>query len=97
MVDLAGDPVEGELRLYPGANLVGIPHKDAGIHRVSDFARFPGFLDKISFISIYVNGTFHPILPHEIASGALNGLEISSGNAFVVVAKESAVLGFGIE
>ncbi len=97
MVDLAGDPVEGKLRLYPGPNLVGLPHRDAGVRRVSDFAQFPGFLDKISLISIYANGTFHPILPNEIASGALNDVEISSGNAFVVVAKESAVLGFGIE
>lgn len=88
-LDLAGDPVEGALRLFPGPNLVGIPHKDAGIDRVSDFAKYPVFLDKISLISIYANGTFHPFLPEEIASGALNNLEILPGQAFVVVAKEN--------
>ena len=93
-IDLTGDPVEGELRLYPGPNLVGIPHKNADIRRVSDFAQFPNFLDKISLISIYANGAFHPILPDDIASGALNDFEILSGQAFVVVAKESVVLPF---
>ena len=88
-MELSGSPVEGELRLYPGPNLVGIPHKNAGIRRVSDFAQFPNFLDKISLISIYVNGTFHPILPDDIASGALNDFEILPGQAFVVVAKEN--------
>ncbi len=88
-IDLSGDALEGELRLFPGPNLVGIPHKNAGIRRVSDFAQFPNFLDKISLISIYVNGTFHPILPDDIASGALNDFEILPGQAFVVVAKEN--------
>ena len=55
-LDLTGDPLQEDLRLFPGPNLVGIPHKDAGINRVSDFAKFPGFLDKISLISIYTNG-----------------------------------------
>ena len=87
--DLTGDPVEGELRLYPGPNLVGIPHKDAGIRHVSDFAQFPDFLDKVSLISIYDNGTFNSFLPGDIVSGALNGLEILPGQAFAVVAKEN--------
>jgi hypothetical protein len=93
-LELAGEPLEGELRLFPGPNLIGIPHKDAGINRVSDFAEFPGLLDKISLISMYVNGTFHPIYPNEIVPGALNDLEISSGQAFVLVAKELVVLPF---
>lgn len=88
-MDLAGDPVEGALRLFPGPNLVGIPHKDADINRVSDFSKYPVFLDKISLISIYANGTFHPFLPEDIASGALNDLEILPGQAFVVVAREN--------
>ena len=88
-IDLAGDPVEGAIRLFPGPNLVGVPHTDAGINRVSDFAKYPVFLDKISLISMYVNGTFHPILPNDIAPGALNDLEISSGQAFIVVAKQN--------
>lgn len=88
-IDLTGDPVEGALRLFPGPNLVGIPHTDSSIRRVSDFVQFPNFLDKISLISIYANGTFHPILPDDIASGALNDFEILPGQAFVVVAKEN--------
>ena len=88
-IDLAGDPVEGAIRLFPGPNLVGVPHTEAGINRVSDFAKYPVFLDKISLISMYVNGTFHPILPNDIAPGALNDLEISSGQAFIVVAKQN--------
>ena len=87
--DLTGDPVEGELRLYPGPNLVGIPHKNAGIRRVSDFAQFPDFLDKVSLISIYDNDTFNSFLPGDIVSGALNDLEILPGQAFAVVAKEN--------
>ena len=86
-IDLAGDPVEGAIRLFPGPNLVGIPHTEAGIRSVSDFARFPTFLDQITLISIYANGTFHPFFPNEIASGALNDLEILPGQAIAVVAK----------
>ena len=96
-LNLTGDPVEGELRLYPGANLIGIPHKDAGIRRVSDFAQFPGIANNISLIAIYINGTFQPILPNDIVPGAFNDHEISSGQAFVVVAKESVVINFGSE
>ena len=89
-IDLAGDPVEGAIRLFPGPNLVGVPHTEAGVNRVSDFAKYPVFLDKISLISIYANGTFHPFLPNEIASGALDDdLEILSGQAFAVVAKQN--------
>ena len=89
-IDLAGDPVEGAIRLFPGPNLVGVPHTEAGINRVSDFAKYPVFLDKISLISIYANGTFHPFLPNDIASGALDDdLEILSGQAFAVVAKQN--------
>ena len=89
-IDLAGDPVEGAIRLFPGPNLVGVPHTEAGINRVSDFAKYPVFLDKISLISIYANGTFHPFLPNEIASGALDDdLEILPGQAFAVVAKQN--------
>ena len=89
-IDLAGDPVEGAIRLFPGPNLVGVPHTEAGVNRVSDFAKYPVFLDKISLISIYANGTFHPFLPNEIASGALDDdLEILSGQAFIVVAKQN--------
>lgn len=89
VMDLGGDALEGELRLFSGANLVGVPHKDAGINRVSDFAKYPVFLEKISLISIYANGTFHPFLPEDIASGAFNDLEILPGQAFVVIAKEN--------
>lgn len=88
-LDLTGDPVEGDLRLFPGPNLVGIPNKNAGINRVSDFANFPSFLDKISLISIYANGRFHPFLPDDITSGALNDFNILPEQAFVVVAKEN--------
>ncbi len=89
-IDLAGDPVEGAIRLFPGPNLVGVPHTEAGINRVSDFAKYPVFLDKISLISIYANGTFHPFLPNDIASGALDDdLEILPGQAFAVVAKQN--------
>ena len=93
-MELAGAPVEGELRLNPGPNFVGIPHKDAGIRRVSDFARFPGFLNKIEYISIYTNGTFQSFLSNDIVPGAFNDHEISPGQAFVVVAKDSVVLRF---
>ena len=96
-IDLAGDLVEGAIRLFPGPNLVGVPHTEAGINRVSDFAKYPVFLDKISLISIYINGTFQPILPNDIVPGAFNDHEISSGQAFVVVAKESVVINFGSE
>jgi hypothetical protein len=96
-LDLTGDPVEGELRLYPGPNLIGIPHMEAGIRRVSDFAQFPGIVNNISLIAIYINGTFQPILPNDIVPGAFNDHEISSGQAFVVVAKESVVINFGSE
>ena len=93
-LDLTGDPLQEDLRLFPGPNLVGIPHKDAGINRVSDFAKFPGFLDKISLISIYTNGSFHPVLPDDIVAGGPNDFEILPGQAFAVVAKESVVLPF---
>ena len=89
-IDLTGDPVEGAVRIIPGPNLVGIPNTNTSINRVSDFARFPDFLARISLISIYANGTFHPFLPEDIASGALlDDLEILPGQAFVVVAEEA--------
>ena len=89
-LDLSGDPVEGAVRIIPGPNLIGIPQMDTSINRVSDFARFPDFLARISLISIYANGTFHPFLPEDIASGALeDDPGIVPGQAFVVVAKEN--------
>ena len=89
-LDLSGDPVEGAVRIIPGPNLVGIPNMDTSIKRVSDFARFPDFLARISLISIYANGTFHPFLPDDIASGQLDDdPEFVPGQAFAVVAKEN--------
>ena len=89
-LDLEGDPVEGAVHIIPGPNLVGIPNRDTSIERVSDFARFPGFLARISLISIFEDGTFHPFEPDKIASGNLDDdPEIMPGQAFAVVAKEN--------
>ena len=89
-MEVGGDPVEGAIQIIPGPNLVGIPNRDTSIKKVSDFARFPDFLDRISLISIFKDGKFHPIEPHEIESGALDDdPEIVPGQAFVVVAKQS--------
>lgn len=88
MLELTGDPVEGAVRIIPGPNLVGIPNKNTSIKHVSDFARYPDFLARISLISIFADGKFHPFRPGDIASGQLDGdLEIVPGQAFVVVAK----------
>lgn len=90
MLDLEGDPVEGAVRIFPGPNLVGIPNRDTSIKRVSDFARFPDFLDKIEFISIYDDGKFHRFDPDEIMSlKPGDDLKIEPGQAFAVVAKEN--------
>ena len=89
-LDLEGDPVEGAVRITQGYNLVGIPNRDTSIKKVSDFAEFPDFLDRISLISVFDNGKFHPFEPDEIMSlNPGDSPKIMPGQAFAVVAKEN--------
>ena len=55
---LAGNPLEGELHLNPGPNLIGISLYNAGIRRFSDLVRLAAIADNLSLIAMYTDGTF---------------------------------------
>ena len=93
-LNLIGAPLDGELHLHPGPNVIGVPHYNAGIHRLSDFVQLEDVRDTVTLIAIYTDGGFQAFHPDAIIPGDANDLEIGEGQALIVIAKESTVIRF---
>ena len=91
---LTGEPLAGELRLHPGPNLIGIPHHNAGVRRLSDFIQIAGVSDYVTQIAIFRDGKFQSFSPDDIVPNSTTDLELTAGQAFIVTAERSFVIRF---
>ncbi|MCH8295219.1 peroxiredoxin family protein [Candidatus Poribacteria bacterium] len=81
---LTGEPLAAELRLHPGPNLIGIPHHNAGIRRLSHFIQVAGVRDHVTQIAVFRDGKFQPLSPEDIVPNSTNDLELTEGQAFIL-------------
>lgn len=93
-VKFAGDPIKEALQLHPGPNLIGIPRYSTGIRRLSDFTKRAEIRSNVTEIAVYINGRFQTLAPNALVPGSTNDIALSEGQAFIVTAKQEAVIRF---
>ena len=81
---LAGTLLDAPLHLNSGWNIVGVPHYDSGIGRLSDLAWTSQILNSASQIAVHEDGKFIAHPPSEIFRGIPSDLPIKTGQAILI-------------
>lgn len=81
---LAGTLLDAPLHLNPGWNIVGIPHYDSGINRLSDLAWTSEIQSNASQIAVYNGERFIANSPGEIFPGIPSDSKIQPGQAILI-------------
>lgn len=93
-LNLVGNLLDGELRLHPGPNIIGIPHYDSGVRRLSHLALLEGVRSNATLIAIYADDGFQTYLPNDLLLGYVPDREIHAGQAVLILSEKSAIIGF---
>lgn len=93
-LNLVGNLLDGELPLHQGPNIIGIPHYDSGIRRLSDLALLEGVRNNATLIAIYADHGFQTFQPNDILLGYTADPEIHTGQAVMILSEKSAIIGF---
>jgi hypothetical protein len=88
---LSGEPVGGELYLYPGINLIGLPYERMSVQRLSELIQRNGFRGNVTLVALYTNGGFRALTPEQILANPAADFELSTGQALAVVARTAAI------
>ena len=83
-LDLVGTLLDDAIRLNEGWNIVGIPHYDSGINRLSDIAWSSQILNSASQIAVHEDGKFIAHPPGEIFRGIPSDRPIKTGQAILI-------------
>ena len=81
---LAGTLLDAPIHLNPGWNIVGIPHYDSGINRLSDLAWTGEIQSNASQIAVYDGERFIANTPGEIFPGIPSDRKIQPGQAILI-------------
>jgi hypothetical protein len=94
---LVGALLDAPLHLNPGWNIVGVPHYDSGIGRISDLAWTSQILNNASRIAVLEDGKFIANPPSEIFRGISSDRPIRTGQAILIEMTGAATIPLPLE